>query len=315
MKSADNHHGIPNGSYPIREFARLTGVNPATLRAWERRYGIIKPLRTPKGHRFYTDDHIERVKHILHWLEQGYPIRHIDGLISNQPGCDEESDQPASSSSGWLQQQQALLAALEELNPKRLHELWNEAFANYPIAVYYQFCLQPVRQRLRTDSAAEPGQPLGLQLFEQLLKQRLLCLMQQQQQHAGAPSLLLATNQPEGELDVLLRACAIGSAGLQAEYYGPAIRPSDVRRLLQLRDSKQFWLHLLPTDKQQLDCWQQCIEGLAIPVWLSGTSSQFEHLLADPQLTTEAIQWANRAVHQQVHNYILNCGGQPYEQL
>ncbi|WP_370248968.1 MerR family transcriptional regulator, partial [Thalassolituus sp.] len=55
--------------YPIREFARLTGVNPVTLRAWERRYGIIQPLRTPKGHRYYTDDHVDQVKSILYWLD------------------------------------------------------------------------------------------------------------------------------------------------------------------------------------------------------------------------------------------------------
>ena len=37
--------------YPIREVSRLTGVNSVTLRAWERRYGLIRPQRTPKGHR------------------------------------------------------------------------------------------------------------------------------------------------------------------------------------------------------------------------------------------------------------------------
>ena len=29
---------------PIREIARLTGVNPVTLRAWERRYGLVLSL-------------------------------------------------------------------------------------------------------------------------------------------------------------------------------------------------------------------------------------------------------------------------------
>ena len=32
--------------FPIREVARLTGINPVTLRAWERRYGLIQPVRT-----------------------------------------------------------------------------------------------------------------------------------------------------------------------------------------------------------------------------------------------------------------------------
>ncbi len=67
--------------YPIRELSSLTGVNPVTLRAWERRYGIIKPERTPKGHRYYTDEHVQLVLQILYWLEQGYPIREVKLLM------------------------------------------------------------------------------------------------------------------------------------------------------------------------------------------------------------------------------------------
>ena len=33
----------PEGLYPIRTVSSLTGINPVTLRAWERRYGMIKP--------------------------------------------------------------------------------------------------------------------------------------------------------------------------------------------------------------------------------------------------------------------------------
>lgn len=46
--------------FPIREVSRLTGVNPVTLRAWERRYGLIQPARTESGHRLYSMTDIER---------------------------------------------------------------------------------------------------------------------------------------------------------------------------------------------------------------------------------------------------------------
>ncbi|VTN15546.1 HTH-type transcriptional repressor YcgE [Raoultella terrigena] len=45
-------------SYSIGEFARLCGINATTLRAWQRRYGLLKPLRTDGGHRQYSDDDI-----------------------------------------------------------------------------------------------------------------------------------------------------------------------------------------------------------------------------------------------------------------
>ncbi|WP_162873792.1 MerR family DNA-binding transcriptional regulator, partial [Pseudomonas viridiflava] len=36
----------PDDWLPIRDVARQTGVNAVTLRAWERRYGLIVPHRT-----------------------------------------------------------------------------------------------------------------------------------------------------------------------------------------------------------------------------------------------------------------------------
>jgi len=57
--------------FPIREVSRLTGVNPVTLRAWERRYGLIRPTRTDSGHRLYSMADVEAVRSILSWTERG----------------------------------------------------------------------------------------------------------------------------------------------------------------------------------------------------------------------------------------------------
>lgn len=67
--------------YPIREVSNLTGINPITLRAWERRYSLIEPVRTDGGHRLYTAQHIETIKQAIKLTEQGVPISHVKGLI------------------------------------------------------------------------------------------------------------------------------------------------------------------------------------------------------------------------------------------
>ena len=54
----DFKKALDEGWLPIREVARQTGVNAVTLRAWERRYGLIVPQRTPKGHRLYSAEHV-----------------------------------------------------------------------------------------------------------------------------------------------------------------------------------------------------------------------------------------------------------------
>ena len=67
---ADYKKALDEGWLPIREVARLTGVNAITLRAWERRYGLVVPLRTPKGHRLFSSEHVQRIQDVLTWLKK-----------------------------------------------------------------------------------------------------------------------------------------------------------------------------------------------------------------------------------------------------
>ena len=50
------------GRYRIHAVADLTGVPEATLRAWERRYAVPTPVRTPSGYRLYSHKDVELVK-------------------------------------------------------------------------------------------------------------------------------------------------------------------------------------------------------------------------------------------------------------
>ncbi|GAB7260398.1 hypothetical protein DZS_18470 [Dickeya ananatis] len=58
-------------SYSIGEFARLCGINATTLRAWQSRYGLLKPLRTEGGHRLYSDADVQQALKILDWVKKG----------------------------------------------------------------------------------------------------------------------------------------------------------------------------------------------------------------------------------------------------
>jgi predicted site-specific integrase-resolvase len=70
------------GLYPIGTVSEITGVNAVTLRAWERRYGLIKPERTPKGHRLYSKTDVDKIQHILEQLGRGIAMlnRHYPKL-------------------------------------------------------------------------------------------------------------------------------------------------------------------------------------------------------------------------------------------
>jgi len=80
----DFKKALDEGWLPIREVARLTGVNAVTLRAWERRYGLIVPQRTPKGHRLFSADHVQRIQAILTWLNRGVAVSQVKELLDTR---------------------------------------------------------------------------------------------------------------------------------------------------------------------------------------------------------------------------------------
>jgi DNA-binding transcriptional MerR regulator len=64
----------PTTTMPIGEVARRTGVTVPTLRAWERRYGLLLPVRTAGGHRRYSDEDVQRVLAVLELTGQGWGV-------------------------------------------------------------------------------------------------------------------------------------------------------------------------------------------------------------------------------------------------
>lgn len=292
MPSEQEPFHWPNGTYPIREFARLSGVNPATLRAWERRYGIVKPLRTPKGHRFYTDDHLQDVRRILYWLEQGYPVRQVQ-LLLNQPISQETTPDPGNV---WGEQQQRLVSTVEQFELGSLEHTLNDGLAHYPLAVYFEHAVLPALQQIRGHAHGR----LLASLLEQRLNQRLQMLMHQQQRHAAGPRLLLASNSHSGHTELLVRACAIGSAGLQVEVLDTSLSAADVRLAANVLAIDHLWIYWQPATDSSRQEWQ-ALQQLQRPLWVSGCPSFECHGPNSHDVRTQPLQ-------RQIQNYIFDGG-------
>jgi DNA-binding transcriptional MerR regulator/methylmalonyl-CoA mutase cobalamin-binding subunit len=61
-------------TYNLGVVVNETGINPDTLRAWERRYGVPSPGRTEGGHRLYSERDIDTVKWLLERQDEGMRI-------------------------------------------------------------------------------------------------------------------------------------------------------------------------------------------------------------------------------------------------
>ncbi len=68
-------------TYEIHEAAQLTGLAPARLRAWERRYAVVRPARHPNGYRAYTAEQVALLRAFAGLIEGGERI----GDLAVQP--------------------------------------------------------------------------------------------------------------------------------------------------------------------------------------------------------------------------------------
>ena len=62
------------GVYRIAAVVHMTGVSAHALRAWERRYDNLEPIRTPTGLRLYSERQVERLRLIRALLDHGHAI-------------------------------------------------------------------------------------------------------------------------------------------------------------------------------------------------------------------------------------------------
>ncbi len=68
---------VAPGLYRIQTIARRTGFSTAVLRAWERRYGLLRPSRAPGGFRVYADEELRLLERVRALLDQGLTIGDI----------------------------------------------------------------------------------------------------------------------------------------------------------------------------------------------------------------------------------------------
>lgn len=61
--------------FNLKAVVQQTGLQPDTLRAWERRYGLPSPARSAGGHRLYTQEDIETVRWLMACQHEGLTIR------------------------------------------------------------------------------------------------------------------------------------------------------------------------------------------------------------------------------------------------
>lgn len=190
--------------YSIGEVARICGINPVTLRAWQRRYGLLKPQRTEGGHRLFNDDDLDTIRTILGWINRGIPVGQVKSLLEGKvdalPG-------------GWSQSEHRLLTALQDGRSQKVRQLIMELGREYPAVSFVNNVLRPLRTRL---SAGDPRLLMFRSQLDGLIIEHAVMCMNAARKRPGTPATLVGWGHMD-TTELWLEAIIRCEEGMQVE--------------------------------------------------------------------------------------------------
>lgn len=174
MRTNNGNHGLPGeGLVPIRTVSSLTGVNSVTLRAWERRYDLIKPIRTPKGHRLYTMADVKMINRVVALLDNGMSIGQVRQVLETGQACLDPPPVAPPDLDPWPTNQRRLLRAIIEFDDGVLNEVYNEILALYPVDIVTSRLIVPLLRELGERWSQGEGSIAEEHFFSMFLRNKL----------------------------------------------------------------------------------------------------------------------------------------------
>jgi MerR family transcriptional regulator, light-induced transcriptional regulator len=235
VNEQDRHQATPDpgpGYLRIGQLAKRTGVSPELLRAWEQRYGLLQPTRTPGGFRLYSAADEARVQHMQTLVSGGLAAAQAAGLVLSR----EPAPGMASASATILDQEAGnLSASLDRLDEQAANTALDRLFSAYTVETVLQDVVLPYLHRL--GERWETGEVSVAQehFASNLLRGRLLGLAQGWGQGHGPGAILACLPGEQHELGLLAFGVALRRRGWRITYLGtnsPIGAVADIARSL-----------------------------------------------------------------------------------
>jgi len=260
--------------YTIGTVSKLTGVGAITLRAWERRYELIHPVRKNSGHRLFTRENIDQINRITALTSQGVRISQITPDMLEGDLVEPSSEKVPEDH--WSAYMHSMISAIIAYDENRLEELYNEVLSLYPIELVTNKLLKPLLVELGLRWESEKGKVAEEHFFAFYLRNKLGSRFHHRRQHGQGPLLLLAGLPGEyHEIALLLFALAANERGYRLLTLGtnmPLDELSYVARKVQcdaivLSGAIEPEPHVLKRDLPGL------VNQVRVPVFIGGQAS------------------------------------------
>ena len=231
----DEHRRDSGPLHSMGMLCRKTGLKSDRVRAWERRYNVVEPVRSGGGHRLYREEDVEKLLMLRRATETGHRIAQIAHLPLDELRelVDSEASVQELPTPRHLAQTPAMvsacLSAVQQLDADLLRDELRHALETMsPDAVLQQLMVPLVHDigELWAEGGLKAShEHLGTAVLRTFVEE----LRASRPVPQGAPRLLVTT--PAGErheLGALLAAATATNAGWLVTYLGPDLPAAEI---------------------------------------------------------------------------------------
>jgi MerR family transcriptional regulator, light-induced transcriptional regulator len=217
----------------IGDLARRVGVRVDTLRAWERRYGLLNPHRSTGGFRLYSSDDEATVRVMIGEIDRGYPPAQaaklaLAGARSRDNHGDDRAAPPEMSTTEPPADLTHLAAIRSELYRALLgfdggqaHHLLDELFAEFTLNAVLRDVLLPCLEQIGRGWAAAEVSIAEEHFTSQLIRDRLLGLARDWDQGRGPRALLACPPGERHDIGLICFGLVLSRSGWRITFLGP----------------------------------------------------------------------------------------------
>jgi DNA-binding transcriptional MerR regulator/methylmalonyl-CoA mutase cobalamin-binding subunit len=205
---------VEGGQLRIGELSRRSGVSPELLRAWERRYGLLRPTRSPGGLRLYSSADLARVQAMQRHLAAGLAAAEAAALASGR----DEPPGPAADVTAAARQD--LADALERFDEGRAHEIFDALLARVTVDALLRDVVVPYLHELGERWERGEASIAQEHFASALLRGRLLGLARGWGNGIGPRAVLACAPGERHDLGLIAFGLALRARGWRIVYLG-----------------------------------------------------------------------------------------------
>jgi DNA-binding transcriptional MerR regulator len=201
----------------IGELSKRSGVSPQLLRAWEQRYGLLRPTRSAGGLRLYSPEDVDRVRRMRRHLADGLAAAEAAALAAS--ARDETRPQPPALSPDAIRAE--LTEALDRFDEPAAQAVLDRVLATATVDTLLADVVLPYLSELGARWERGEASVAQEHFASSLLRGRLLGIARGWGRGIGPLALLACLPGEAHDLGLIAFGLALRSRGWRIVYLGP----------------------------------------------------------------------------------------------